>query len=303
MSRFVKTSIARNSGFICAVTRLLLLLPLCLGALPCASLARADDACSTSSAFDSASHSRVAAVNERLELALEDGQKLKIAGIDPPRPTPEDPDLDTTSSGKLAAWLTGREILFRPLGQRLDRWGRVPAEVFAPSAEAGSAFLPVAQAILEAGLARFAPDAGVRHCRDVLLKAEAGARAAALGLWTDPYYAIMAAADHESFAEKAGTFVIVEGHVSGVDTGGFRATLSFGPRRGQDFSVTILQRNIKIFNAAGFNLASFAGQIIRVRGLLDTRFGPQIEISSPDEVEIVTTGQGEAASNLATRRR
>ena len=37
---------------------------------------------------------RVASVNERLELTLESGIRLKIAGVDPPRPTPGDPDLD-----------------------------------------------------------------------------------------------------------------------------------------------------------------------------------------------------------------
>ncbi|MEJ0092536.1 MAG: hypothetical protein WDN46_03630 [Methylocella sp.] len=110
------------------------------------------------------------------------------------------------------------------------------------------------------------------------------------------------AGDHESFAEKAGTFVIVEGRVAGVGKDGFRVTLFLGPRRGQDFSVTILQRNVKIFDAAGLNLASFAGQIIRVRGLLDMRFGPQIEISSPDEIEAITQGQSEAATNLAPQR-
>ena len=36
---------------------------------------------------------RVVSVDERLELTLENGVRLKIAGVDPPRPTPGDPDL------------------------------------------------------------------------------------------------------------------------------------------------------------------------------------------------------------------
>jgi hypothetical protein len=29
------------------------------------------------------------------------------------------------------------------------------------------------------------------------------------------------------------------------------------------------------------------GEVLRVRGLLDLRFGPQIEVSNPDEIELV----------------
>jgi hypothetical protein len=74
---------------------------------------------------------RVASVNERLELILEDGSRLKIAGVDPPRPTPGDPELDVRARDRLAQWLTGQEIFFRSLEPGLDRWGRTPAFVFA----------------------------------------------------------------------------------------------------------------------------------------------------------------------------
>jgi hypothetical protein len=36
----------------------------------------------------------VAAVDERLDLTLADGTRLKIAGIDPVRPTPDAPERD-----------------------------------------------------------------------------------------------------------------------------------------------------------------------------------------------------------------
>src|ERR1019366_3936854 len=53
-----------------------------------------------------------------------------------------------------------------------------------------------------AGLARYEPSAAARPCRTSLLAAEAGARAAGLGLWGDPYYAVIAAADRASFAQE-----------------------------------------------------------------------------------------------------
>jgi endonuclease YncB( thermonuclease family) len=246
---------------------------------------------------------RVVSVDERLELTLENGIRLKIAGVDAPRPTPGDPDLDFRARDRLAQWLDGQEILFRPFAPGRDRWGRVVAFVFAVAPEStpastngpGPAQLPVGEALLDAGLARYEPSAAARPCRTALLAAEAGARASGLGLWADPYYAIIAAADHLSFAEKAGSFVIVEGRITGIAGRRPRITLYFGPRRGGDFSVTILPRNSKTFEAAYSSLAGLTGQTVRVRGLLETRFGPQIEISDPDEVEAAGQGHDMAA--------
>ena len=252
---------------------------------------------------DGGTSARVVSVDERLELTLENGIRLKIAGVDPPRPTPGDPDLDFRARDRLAQWLVGQEILFRPLAPGPDRWGRVVAFVFAVAQETtpastnglGAAQLPVGEALIDAGLARYEPSAAARPCRSALLAAEAGARASGLGLWTDPYYAIIATADRLSFAEKAGSSVIVEGRITGIASRRPRITLYFGPRQGGDFSVTILPRNSKTFEAAYSRLAGLTGQTVRVRGLLDTRFGPQIEISDPDEVEAAGQGQDAAA--------
>ncbi|MGH6844344.1 MAG: thermonuclease family protein [Methylocella sp.] len=252
---------------------------------------------------DGSTSGKVVSVDERLELTLENGIRLKNAGVDAPRPTPGDPDLDVRARDRLSQWLGGQEIFFRPLEPGLDRWGRIVAFIFAvaPESANGPAPVPVGAALIDAGLARYEPSAAARPCRSVLLAAEAGARASGLGLWADPYYAIIAAADRRSFAEKAGSSVIVEGRISGIASRRPRITLYFGPRHGWDFSVTILPRNNKIFEAAYSSLAGLTGQTVRVRGLLDTRFGPQIEISDPDEVEAVGQGQGTAAGSPAAR--
>jgi endonuclease YncB( thermonuclease family) len=236
---------------------------------------------------DGSRHGTVASVNERLELTLVDGIQLKIAGVDPPRPTPGDTGLDVLARDRLAEWLAGHEIGFRPIEASVDRWGRTPAFVFAAGQGPDTPPVPVGEALLDAGLARYEPGPAARPCKAPLLAAEAAARAAGLGLWADPYYAVIAAADRPSFAEKVGTAVIVEGRITAIADRRPRIMLYFGPRQGWDFSVTIFQRNGKAFEAAFAALAALSGQTVRVRGLLDTRFGPQIELLDPDEIEVI----------------
>jgi hypothetical protein len=246
-------------------------------------------------------HGRVASVNERLELILDGGLRLKIARVDPPRPTPGDPELDVHARDRLSLWLIGQDILFVPPESGLDRWGRLVAFVFAAAPGQANGLkmvpMPVGEALIDAGLARYEPSAAARPCRASLLAAEAGARATGLGLWADPYYAVIAAADRPSFAEKAGTAVIVEGRITSIADRKPRIMIYFGARQGWDFSVTILPHNSKAFETAYAALASLTGRTVHVRGLLDTRFGPQIEISNPDEIEVI--GQAQDAQSVS----
>jgi hypothetical protein len=77
--------------------------------------------------------------------------------------------------------------------------------------------------------------------------------------------------------------------------------LYFGPRQGCDFSVTVLPRNSKTFDAAYAALAGLTGRTVRVRGLLDTRFGPQIELSNPDDIEMTGREEDAQAASPAPR--
>jgi len=149
---------------------------------------------------------------------------------------------------------------------------------------------------------RYEPSAAARPCRSALLAAEAGARASGLGLWADPYYAIIAAADRLILRREGWLVRYCEGRIIGIASRRPRITLYFGPRRGGDFSVTILPRKSKTFDAAYSSLAGLTGQTVRVRGLLDIRFGPQIEISDPDEVEAAGQGQDAAEPSSPVAR-
>ena len=266
---------------------LLILLPPPACALPVlADPARASAQSETACPQAGTSRAAVANIDERLEITLTDGRTLRLAGLEPPRPTPNAPDFDTAARDALRL-RAGGEIAFVPLAQKPDRWGRIPAFVFFDAPTPGAPPISAANVLLAGGFARYMPEPEARPCRTALLAAEAAARAAKLGLWRDPFYAIIAATDRDAFAERAATNVIVEGRLVAVDQGPLRTNLQFAPRRERAFSVTILKRHIKIFEQAGYDFHALIGRMLRVRGLLDLRFGPQIEISSADEIELI----------------
>jgi endonuclease YncB( thermonuclease family) len=235
---------------------------------------------------------KVAKIDERLDLTLEDGRSLHLAGLDPVQPTRDSPDLPLRAQAALAKFL-GAGVDFIPLAAEPDRWGRLPAFVFLP-AKPGEVAKPLANLMLAQGLARYMPVPEARPCGAEFLAAEAIARDAKIGLWRDPYYAIIEATDRSAFADKAASNVIVEGRLVSVDSTRFRITLDFTAHATRGFSVTVLQRNVAIFERSGLPFRALIGRSFRVRGLLDLRFGPQIEISSPDEIELLSDGHSQA---------
>jgi hypothetical protein len=60
-------------------------------------------------------------------------------------------------------------------------------------------------------------------------------------------------------------------------------------------AVTILQRNVKIFEAAGLHFHDLIGQTFRISGMLETRFGPEIELTQPGEIELIAQGSSDTA--------
>lgn len=233
----------------------------------------------------------VGRVTKRLDVTLKDGRSLYLAGLDPPQPTPDAPDFPVHARDVLAAEFTGGQIRYLPLAPVPDRWGRIPAFVFLPPHAPNTMQTSAAIFLLTQGFARFMPVPEAHPCRSAFLAAEAQARAAKLGLWRDPYYAVLAATNLAAFAERAAANVIVEGRLVAAASNRYRMVLDFAPRRARAFTVTVLQRNVAIFDRSRLDFRALIGRILRVRGLLDLRFGPHIEISNADDVELITDGQ------------
>src|SRR5947209_392016 len=147
--------------------------------------------------------------------------------------------------------------------------------------------IALAEAILDAGLARYRPEAAAHPCRDLLLAAEAEARAEKIGLWADPFYAVLPGADRAAFANPPKGMVLVEGVATTLGETASRFYLNFGPRRGSDFAITLPKRGANALEKAGIKVQDLVGKRLRVRGLLDATFGPQLELTDPDQLELI----------------
>jgi endonuclease YncB( thermonuclease family) len=240
---------------------------------------------------------KVVAIDERFELLLERGQRVRVWGIEAP---PHDGN-GAAGRERLLAWLTAHPVTLRLLAPAADRWGRIEAHVYAARPDLPP--LSVAEALVEAGLARVRPEAEDADCLQRLRGLEAYALKQGLGLWAHARLRPLPAADRQAFAGRAGEQVIVQGRVESVSATGYATYLNFGPIRTADFSIAIRSRVRPQIEAAMGPLDDLRGRLVEVRGLLDNRFGPQIEINGPHELQRLDEGMsGSPYSGRETRR-
>jgi hypothetical protein len=80
---------------------------------------------------------------------------------------------------------------------------------------------------------------------------------------------------------------VVEGKVLSVHQSGATTYLNFGRSWTRDFAVTISRRTLPAIEAAGIALKSLENRRIRVRGWVEARIGPRIELHQAGQIEIL----------------
>ncbi len=219
-------------------------------------------ACGTGAAL-----ARLESVAPSGEIVLAPGGAARLAGL----------ALDARALVALAARI-GQSFQVAELTSGADRWGRRAVDLI----DSDGASLTLG--LLEQGFARVRAEPDTQRCQVERLGAEQGARAANEGLWADKG-AILDAADVAALAAQDGHFVVVAGNVRRTGATRNRLYLDFEPYRG--LSVVISRKLEPQFRRAGFDVMDFAGQKVLVRGVLDNRFGPRIEIADPAMIEPV----------------
>lgn len=215
----------------------------------------------------------VRAVLDGRTFVLTDGREVRLAAL-------EFSDTADASRAALGRLLGGRDVTLRRLGEDKDRHGRLLAYVFTAGSDRS-----IQQELVAAGLARVAGRVGDMSCARELLAAEHSARTAGLGLWSDRAYAPRGTDDLAGLLGERGRFTLVEGRVISVRESGGTIYVNFGRRWSEDFTATLLKRNEKVFAAAGIDLKKLAGRDVRLRGVIEERGGPWIELVRPEQIE------------------
>jgi len=237
----------------------------------------ADPASGTPCAFEPQGEGRVSAVIDARSFHLADGREVRLAGIELAFPEKH----DAARAHALSAIVAGRDVRLDGEDDTPDRYGRQTAFVWRLPDET-----LVQRELLAQGEAIVASDVSDNDCAAALLAAEAAAREAKRGIWADPA-AIKNTESPGDILTGIGRFVLVEGKVLSVRQAGAITYLNFGRNWTRDFAVTIPRRALANLAAAGLVLKSLENKRIRVRGFVEARTGPRIEVLRAGQVELI----------------
>jgi hypothetical protein len=219
--------------------------------------------------FEPQGEGRIVSVIDARTFRMEDGREVRLSGI----------EMMSDGAAALAA-LIGRSVALHEETDAPDRYGRQPAFVFVDDAERS-----LQSMLLEQGEALGSGAVADKACAADLAAAEALARQANRGAWAHRA-AIKNAEIRDDILARVGQFTLVEGKVLSVRQAGAVTYLNFGRRWTRDFAATISRGAMPAMEAAGISVKALENKRIRVRGFVESRQGPRIEILRVGQIEL-----------------
>ncbi len=227
---------------------------------------------------------RVARVETNGVIVLQDGRAVHLEGIRLPAGSADHAPafLAEQATQTLSGLVAGRMVTLAARPPKEDRYGRLRAQVFLANVAEGSW---LQAAMLAKGLARveIAPDR--RECAALLELAEGQARRQKLGIWGQQSYAVRTP---EEAVSDAGTFQVVEGRIVAVGEDRGRVDLMFGRDPHRALIAVIAHDDLKAFRQSGIDPFSYATRLVRLRGWVEWRNRPVIEVDVPESIEVLS---------------
>lgn len=207
-------------------------------------------------------------------IRLANGKELRLMGLLAPK---DDEPLAEAAKKALDRLVRGKKIVLAAEAPP-DRYGRRRAQAVLHGSDTW-----LQAEMLIRGLARVATQTDAAAATDQLLALERSAREQRQGLWADKRYQIRAASQFI----PAGRFEIVEGQLLTVGRGTGKSYLNFGADWKTDFTITVDTEANKRLRQAKITLKKLEGQKLRVRGYVLLTNGPMIELSHPEQLELL----------------
>lgn len=239
---------------------------------------------------------KVQAVIDPLTFLGENGALYRLTGLDIPGLEFSASSDGSASSGIVAeatklltGLIKGQEVKLHVTKDRMtgraNRMGHLLVQ-----AERSKDGLWLQGELLKEGLTRVRTTSANPEMAAAMLALEDSARRQKKGLWAQPDYAVLNAAD---VSAKANRFTLVEGRVFAVAMRDNETFINFSPDWRKDFSIGVPPEARRAFARQGVNLTSLSHKTIRVRGFIEDRNGPFITLDHPAQLELL---DGSAAS-------
>lgn len=228
----------------------------------------------------------VASVVDGDTVVLGDGREVRLVGIQAPklplgRANFRTWPLADEARDALAALAVGQAVTLHSGGARMDRHGRVLAHLVRADG------LWLQGEMLRRGLARVYSFPDNRKGVAEMLALEAAARAEERGIWAHDFYAIR---DRESIKKHVDGFQIVEDRLHGVAEVRNIIYINFEADWRRDFTIRMDRRTARQFRRYSVDVRDLAGQRLRVRGWVTWENGPMINVSHPEQIELLDMG-------------
>ena len=247
------------------------------------------------SALESGQTDVVVAVIDGDTVELSDGSEVRLIGLQAPKlplgrrgfaTWPMAPE----SKSYLEALVLNRTVVLGYGGQQTDRYGRKLAHLFREDG------LWIQGQMISAGMARVYSFSDNRACVRQLQDLESAARSQREGIWGLDWYRVR---NHLELQDDIDSYQLIEGvPVSIADVRG-RIYINFGQDRFTDFTATVSPRDSKLFEQSNFDWGALEGRRLRLRGWLSSFDGPNMQITHPEQIEVIGAGSQTLSATLS----
>lgn len=222
------------------------------------------------------------------ELSLQDGRKLKLAGV-----------RIATSQYPLAD-LVGQTIIPYPAAKRPDRTGFTPAHILLSADMENQRPAWLQQKLLQEGYAFIYIYPDQISCANALRTDEETARRSGKGVWNwdllhptpiftpkDTQTFFLGTAGHFDADRAIGHYGIIRGLVLSTGSAGRWRYLNFGRNYTRDFTVRLTANVEKRLSEHGFTLKGLKDRTIEVRGIVQSNGGPLVDVFDAAQIVIM----------------
>lgn len=217
---------------------------------------------------------------------LDDHQEVRLIGALAPR----SPDLSPSAEAwppedaaivALRAMVQGKSVSLATSGRAQDRYGRTLAHLFI---DKDGERLWVQGEMLSSGNARAYGLPGSYACMRELKAHERAAREAGSGIWGNAAYGVRSARAVGDLLRRRNSYEIVAGRVAKVTATKARTYVNFGADWRRDFTAGIAQKVLREHPEWAKSIAALEGRRVEVRGWIQYRNGPYIDIEDPSQL-------------------